>query len=179
MRTATCFSLLIGPAKGYRYTSKLPLHAVAGSGFLWMDGANMSLLGAHQGRVVKPVFVATVAVAWLSGFARLANAEPVGSFANPADHRSVKGPAVSIAVSPDLLSWDDCRTKLDTHNGRELVEQQRVMDYCLGMERGREAMREELHNFPGRATVSTEPISIAPLFMPSETGMLPTALIGR
>ena len=133
-----------------------------------------------QERVVKPVFVATLAIAGLMGFARLAHADPANSVPNQTGHTtgSAAG-APADAASPDLLSWDECRTRLDTYNGRDLIKQQRVMDYCLGMERGREAMREELQKFPGRASVSTQSISIAPLFLPNEMGLLPAAVIGR
>jgi hypothetical protein len=130
---------------------------------------------------VKPIIiVAALVFTALCGFPNLADADPVGPSVSQSGHAGIGGSDTKIeAVSPDLLSWDECRTRLDTFNGREPDAQQRVMDYCLGMERGREVMREELRNFPGREIVSTESISMAPLFLPTEMGTLPTAVIGR
>jgi hypothetical protein len=72
-----------------------------------------------------------------------------------------------------LLSWDDCRTTLDTYDGRELDKRKRVLDYCLGMARGRESMREELLRFPDRASLSTSPTLNAPKFFATGSSIGP------
>lgn len=126
---------------------------------------------------MQRLILAALVIAAIPAFAAGGQANSFEALPQQTDRGTVSD--ATIAATPDLLSWDECRTRLDTYNGRELVQQQRVMDYCIGMERGREMMREEISNFPGRNSVSTSSIVNAPMFLPSGAGVLPTALTGR